>query len=34
LAAVWAFRTGNPPASCTSVNNTCPNLDLPSPFTQ
>jgi hypothetical protein len=34
LAAVWAFRTGDPPASCTSLSDKCPDLDIPSPFNQ
>jgi hypothetical protein len=32
LAAVWAFRTGELPASCTSITDACPSLDLPTPF--
>jgi hypothetical protein len=34
LAAVWNFRTGDPPTSCTSLSNKCPDLDFPSPFNQ
>jgi hypothetical protein len=32
LAPVWAFMTGDLPASCTSLINLCPTLDLPTPF--
>ena len=32
LAAVWDFMTGDGPASCTSVTDKCPTLDIPSPL--
>ena len=32
LAPVWAFMTGDLPASCTSLITLCPTLDLPTPF--
>jgi hypothetical protein len=32
LAAVWAFRTGDLPASCVSLTDKCPDLDIPTPF--
>jgi hypothetical protein len=31
-AAVWDFMTGDSPASCTSVTDKCPTLDIPSPL--
>jgi len=32
LEAVWAFMTGDLPASCMSVTDKCPTLDIPSPM--
>jgi hypothetical protein len=32
LAPVWAFMTADPPTSCMSIINSCPTLDLPTPF--
>ena len=31
LQAVWNFVAADPPASCASLTNTCPTLDLPTP---
>ena len=31
LQAVWNFVTADPPASCASLNDRCPGLDLPTP---
>ena len=31
LAGVWTLITGDPPASCASLTNACPTLELPAP---
>jgi hypothetical protein len=32
LQPVWDFVSGGLPSSCTPVTDTCPSLDLPTPF--